>query len=113
MSRFLKALEERVLLCDGGLGSHLQSLDLDIEHDFRGAENCSEILNESRPDVVKAFHRGFLEAGADCVETNTFGGSPITLGEFDMESLAFDLNRRAAELAKETVAEFAGESGSS
>ncbi len=109
MSRFLKALEERVLLCDGGLGSHLQALDLDIDRDFRGAENCSEILNESRPDVVRGFHRGFLEAGADCVETNTFGGSPITLGEFGMEDLAFDLNKRAAELAKEVVAEFAGE----
>ena len=103
MSRFLKALEERVLLCDGGLGSHLQSLDLDIERDFRGAENCSEILNESRPDVVKAFHRGFLEAGADCVETNTFGGSPITLGEFGLQDRAFDYNKRAAELAREVV----------
>ncbi len=109
MSRFLKALAERVLLCDGGLGSHLQALDLDVDRDFRGAENCSEVLSESRPDVIKGFHRGFLEAGADCVETNTFGGSPITLGEFGLGERAFDYNKRAAELAREVVSEFADE----
>jgi 5-methyltetrahydrofolate--homocysteine methyltransferase len=109
MSRFLQALDDRVLLCDGGLGSHLQALDLDVERDFLGAENCSEVLNESRPDVVLDFHRSFLEAGADCVETNTFGGSPITLGEFGLADRAFDYNKRAAELAREAAAEFAGE----
>ncbi len=109
MSRFLEALAQRVLLCDGGLGSHLQALDLDVDRDFRGAENCSEVLSESRPDVIKGFHRGFLEAGADCVETNTFGGSPITLGEFGLGERAFDYNKRAAELAREVVSEFADE----
>jgi len=108
-NRFLAALNERVLLCDGGLGSHLQALDLDVQKDFLGAENCSEVLNESRPDVVKAFHRGFLEAGSDCVETNTFGGSPITLGEFGLEDRAFDYNKRAAELAREAASAFADE----
>jgi 5-methyltetrahydrofolate--homocysteine methyltransferase len=109
MSRFLDTLDQRVLLCDGGLGTHLQALDLDIEKDFRGAENCSEVLTVSRPDVIRAFHRGFLDAGSDCVETNTFGGSPITLGEFGLQDEAFALNKRAAEIAREAVAEVSGE----
>ncbi|MCG8690366.1 MAG: methionine synthase, partial [Minwuiales bacterium] len=108
MGEFLKALGERVLLCDGAIGSRVQNLDLDIEKDYAGCENCTEILNETRPDIVLDIHRGYLEAGADVVQTNSFGGSPITLGEFDLADKAFDLNRRAAELACQAVAEFAG-----
>ena len=108
MGEFLKALRERVLLCDGAIGSRVQNLDLDVEKDYAGCENCTEILNETRPDIVLDIHRGYLEAGADVVQTNSFGGSPITLGEFDLADRAYDLNRRAAELAREAVADFAG-----
>jgi 5-methyltetrahydrofolate--homocysteine methyltransferase len=99
----LDALRDRVLLCDGGLGSHIQASDLDVERDYLGQENCSEILTLSRPDFIRDFHRGFFEAGADMVETNTFGGSPITLEEFGLGSQALEINRRGAELAREAA----------
>ena len=103
----LDALRDTVLLCDGGMGSHIQASNLDIERDFLGQENCSEILTQSRPDFIRDFHRGFFEAGADMVETNTFGGSPITLEEFGLGSHAIELNRRSAELAREAADSFA------
>ncbi|MGH7098545.1 MAG: homocysteine S-methyltransferase family protein, partial [Stellaceae bacterium] len=107
MPHLLDYLADRVLLCDGAIGTRVQALALDVERDFQGHENCTEILCESRPDLVRAIHRSHLEAGADAVQTNSFGGSPITLGEFGLAERAFALNRRAAELACETIAEFA------
>ncbi len=80
---------------------------LDIERDFHGHENCTEILCESRPDLVREIHLTYLRAGSDAVTTNSFGGSPITLGEFGIADKAFDLNRRAGELAREAIAEVA------
>jgi 5-methyltetrahydrofolate--homocysteine methyltransferase len=103
----LDALREAVLLCDGGTGSRVQAMHLEIERDYWGQENCTEVLNLSRPDIVRELHRGYLQAGADMVETNTFGGSPITLGEFGLTDRAREINRRAAELAHEAIAEFA------
>ncbi len=99
----LEALGERVLLCDGAMGSRVQALDLEIERDYWGKENCTEVLNLSRPELVREIHRGYLEAGADMVETNTFGGSPITLGEFELADRAEEINRIAAELAREAT----------
>ena len=80
----LDALADQVLLCDGGMGSRVQMLDLDVERDYWGRENCTEVLNLSRPELVREIHRGYFAAGADMVETNSFGGSPITLAEFDL-----------------------------
>ncbi len=107
MPHFLDFLAERVVLCDGAMGTQVQARNLDVERDFLGLENCTEIVCESRPDLVRAIHRGYLEAGCDAVQTNSFGGSPVTLGEFGLADRAFALNRRAAELAREAVAEFA------
>jgi 5-methyltetrahydrofolate--homocysteine methyltransferase len=103
----LDALRDRVLLCDGGMGSHVQALTLDIEKDYWGRENCTDVLVLSRPDLVREIHRGYFAAGADMVETNTFGGSPVTLGEFDLADRAFDINRIAGELAREAAESFA------
>jgi 5-methyltetrahydrofolate--homocysteine methyltransferase len=108
-SAFLKALERRVLLFDGAMGTQIQGRELSLEDDFWGQENCSEILNLSRPDLIREFHRGYLEAGADALETNSFGGSPVTLGEFDLGERAFEINKRAAELAHEAIASVAGD----
>ena len=102
----LDALRDQVLLCDGGMGSRVQALDLEIERDYWGQENCTEILNLSRPDLVREIHRGYFEAGADMVETNTFGGSPVTLGEFGLEDRAREINKVAAELAREAAESF-------
>src|SRR6516164_3668357 len=107
MAHFLDYLADRVVLCDGAMGTQVQARNLDVERDFLGLENCTEIVCESRPDLVRAIHRGYLEAGCDAVQTNSFGGSPITLGEFGLAGRAFALNRLAAELAQEAVAEFA------
>jgi 5-methyltetrahydrofolate--homocysteine methyltransferase len=111
MSEFLKALGERVLLCDGAFGSRIQAMDLDVERDYRGAENCTEILNASRPDIVREIHAGYLEAGSDVVQTNSFGGSPLTLAEFDLADQAFELNRLAGELARQAVEEASARDG--
>ncbi|HEX3349005.1 MAG TPA: homocysteine S-methyltransferase family protein, partial [Acetobacteraceae bacterium] len=107
--RLLEALRETVLLCDGAVGTRVQAMTLDIERDYWGQENCTEVLNLARPDLVREIHRGYFAAGADMVETNTFGGSPITLGEFGLADRAFEINRRAAELAHEAAAEFVDE----
>ena len=99
----LDALRDQVLLCDGGMGSRVQALTLDTEADYWGRENCTEVLTLSRPDLVRDIHRGYFAAGADMVETNTFGGSPITLAEFDLAERALEINRRGAELAREAA----------
>jgi 5-methyltetrahydrofolate--homocysteine methyltransferase len=111
MAHILDVLRDRVLLCDGGTGSRVQALPLDIERDYLGNENCTEILTRARPDIVRDIHRSYLKAGSDIVQTNTFGGSPITLGEFGLQDLAYDLNKAASQLAREAVAEFRGPSG--
>ena len=103
----LDALRDSVLLCDGGMGSRVQALTLDVEKDFWGRENCTDVLVLSRPDLVREIHRGYFEAGADMVETNTFGASPVTLGEFDLTERAFEINRVAGELAREAAESFA------
>jgi 5-methyltetrahydrofolate--homocysteine methyltransferase len=109
MSRpsLLDVLRDRVLLCDGGMGSRVQALTLDIERDYWGRENCTDVLTLSRPDLVRDIHRGYFEAGADMVETNTFGASPVTLGEFDLAERAFEINKAAGELAREAAEAFA------
>ncbi len=103
----LDALRDRVLLCDGGMGSRVQALTLDIEKDYWGRENCTDVLVLSRPDMVREIHRGYFAAGADMVETNTFGASPVTLGEFDLADRAFEINKIAGELAREAAETFA------
>src|SRR5277367_2822389 len=89
------------------MGTQVQARNLDIERDFLGKENCTEIVCESRPDLIREIHRGYLAAGCDATQTNSFGGSPITLAEFGLADRAFALNRLSAEIACETVAEFA------
>jgi 5-methyltetrahydrofolate--homocysteine methyltransferase len=102
----LDALRDTVLLCDGGMGSRVQALTLDTEKDYWGRENCTDVLVLSRPDLVRDIHRGYFEAGADMVETNTFGASPVTLGEFDLADRAFEINKVAGELAREAAENF-------
>ena len=102
----LDALRDQVLLCDGGMGSRVQALTLDTEADYWGRENCTEVLTLSRPDLVRDIHHGYFAAGADMVETNTFGGSPVTLAEFGLDDRTHEINRRGAELAREAAEGF-------
>jgi len=103
----LRALmAERILVLDGATGTMLQSKNLSSD-DFGGdeLEGCNEILVRTRPDVILEVHRAYLEAGADIIETDTFGGTPLVLAEYGLECEARALNRRAAELAVEAARE--------
>ncbi|MDO4910697.1 MAG: methionine synthase [Corynebacterium sp.] len=104
-SPFISALNERVLIGDGAMGTQLQSYDLDVDKDFQGLEGCNEILNVTRPDVLREIHRAYFEAGADLVETNTFGCNLPNLADYDIadrcEELAYEGTRIAREVADE------------
>lgn len=102
---FLSALHERVLVFDGAMGTMLQAAELTLD-DYQGMEGCSEILCVSRPDVVRDVHAAYLEAGADAVETNSFGASAIVLGEYGIADRVVELNRVAASLAREVADDF-------
>ncbi len=96
------ALAARVLVADGGMGTMLQGYDLTLA-DFAGLEGCNEILNVTRPDVVTAIHAAYFEAGADCVETNTFGANLAALGEYDAADRISELSLAAARLARQAA----------
>jgi 5-methyltetrahydrofolate--homocysteine methyltransferase len=101
----LRILRERVLVFDGGMGTQIQAANLTLE-DFRGLEGCNELLVETRPDVIRGIHERYFAAGADVVETDSFGGMPYVLDEFGLGDRAFELNRLAAEVAREAAAKF-------
>ena len=100
-------LAERILVLDGAMGTMLQQRDLTAA-DFGGAalEGCNENLVRTRPDVVLDIHRKYFEAGADIVETNSFGGTPLVLAEYGLQEAALELNKRAAVLARQAAEEF-------
>jgi len=109
-SLFLERLyspERPVIVFDGAMGTNLQVQNLTAE-DFGGPEyeGCNEYLVFTKPEAVKTVHRQFLEAGADVIETDTFGGSTFVLAEYDLGDRAYELNKTAAELAKSCTAEF-------
>ncbi|HKJ91388.1 MAG TPA: homocysteine S-methyltransferase family protein, partial [Oceanipulchritudo sp.] len=106
-------LEERILILDGAMGTMIQSYTLD-EEAFRGErfkdhakdlKGNNDLLVLTRPDVIKEIHRGFLEAGADMIETNTFNANRISQADYGLEEEAYAINRAAAELAREAVQE--------
>jgi 5-methyltetrahydrofolate--homocysteine methyltransferase len=105
----LDALASRVVVLDGAMGTMIQQRRL-TEADFGGPalEGCNEHLVISRPDVILDIHRAYLAAGADIVETDTFGGTSIVLAEYDLEHQAHRLNYEAARLARQAADEFSG-----
>ncbi|MBZ5525225.1 MAG: methionine synthase [Acidobacteriia bacterium] len=105
MKSFLETIRERVVVYDGAMGTQIQERNPSLD-DFWGRENCSEVLVLSRPDIIKDIHEAYFRAGADVVETNTFGGTSIVLGEFDLQDKVHEINKRAAELAREVAAGF-------
>ena len=98
---FLDALRERVVVFDGGMGTSIQNLDLSPD-DFGGEDldGCNEVLVRTRPQLVEDLHGEFLAVGCDAVQTNTFGGAPWVLDEYDLGADAEELNRQAAEVAR-------------
>jgi 5-methyltetrahydrofolate--homocysteine methyltransferase len=104
-ARLLAALDQRILVLDGATGTALQGVRLTAE-DFGGPEleGCNENLCLTRPDVVDGVHEGYLSVGCDIVETNSFGGTPLVLGEYGLSHQAFELNRLSASIARAACA---------
>src|SRR6266498_271895 len=98
-SPLLAALTERVVVADGAMGTMLQAHDLTLD-DFEGHEGCNEILNVTRPDVVRSVHDAYLEVGVDCVETNTFGANLGNLAEYDIAERIGELAEAGARIAR-------------
>jgi 5-methyltetrahydrofolate--homocysteine methyltransferase len=98
------ALGKRLLVIDGAMGTAIQNRNLGPD-DFGGPEyeGCNEYLTVTRPTVIEDIHRSYLEAGADIIETNTFGSTPVVLAEYDLAQEARRLNREAASLARRTA----------
>ncbi len=105
--RYLDALQERVLVFDGAMGTSLQQQRLTAEH-FGGeqTEGCNDYLVISYPQAVEAVHRSFLEVGVDVIETNTFRANRLTLGEYGLGDRTLEINRAAAALARRLADEY-------
>src|SRR5678815_2009318 len=103
----LGLLRQKVLVFDGAMGTMLQRAQLGPD-DFGGPklEGCNELLNVTRPDVVQKIHAAYFEAGADLVETNTFGSTSIVLAEYEVAERAYELSKKAAELAHAVARDF-------
>lgn len=107
MNTFLDLLTKRVVYFDGAMGTSIHKIDLDLEKDYLGLENCTEILVQTRPDAIRQIHEEYLAAGADAVETDTFGGMPHVLTEFDLVDQCRELNIAACKLAREACDKYA------
>jgi 5-methyltetrahydrofolate--homocysteine methyltransferase len=106
-----KAIQERILVIDGAMGTMIQQYQLE-EEDFRKGhfedypsplKGNNDLLSITRPDVIRAIHRAYLEAGADIIETNTFSGTTIAQADYAMEDVVYDINYLSAKIAKEEV----------
>ncbi|MDQ0944651.1 methionine synthase [Streptomyces sp. V1I1] len=105
-----EALATRVVVADGAMGTMLQAQDPTLE-DFENLEGCNEVLNATRPDIVRSVHEAYFEVGVDCVETNTFGANLAALGEYDVPERVFELSESGARIAREVADEFTASTG--
>src|ERR1051325_7467418 len=98
------ALEERILVLDGAMGTAIQAMDLRPE-DFGGPEleGCNENLVLTRPDAIQRVHRDYIDAGADIIETNSFGSTRIVLAEYGLQEKAYEISRASARIAREVA----------
>ncbi|MFE9004235.1 methionine synthase [Streptomyces sp. NPDC007875] len=103
-----EALATRVVVADGAMGTMLQAQDPSLD-DFQQLEGCNEILNITRPDIVRSVHAEYYAAGVDCVETNTFGANHAALGEYDIPDRVHELSEAGARIAREVADEFAAD----
>ncbi|MGS2644734.1 methionine synthase [Streptosporangium sp. LJ11] len=99
---FREVLAERVMVADGAMGTMLQAHDVTMD-DFQDHEGCNEVLNVTRPDIVRAVHEAYFEVGVDCVETNTFGANLSALGEYDIPERVFEYSEAGARVAREAA----------
>lgn len=117
MSSIREELEKRILIIDGAMGTMIQRYNL-TEEDFRGqrfanhpcdVKGNNDLLNITRPDIIKAIHKEYLAAGADIIETNTFSTQRISMADYQMEELSYELSYEGAKIAKEAALEFMDE----
>lgn len=105
-----EALATRVVVADGAMGTMLQAQDPTLE-DFQDLEGCNEILNVTRPDIVRSVHEEYFGVGVDCVETNTFGANQSALGEYDIPGRIHELSEAGARIAREVADEYGAADG--
>ncbi|GGW40948.1 MULTISPECIES: methionine synthase [Streptomyces] len=110
VSELREALATRVVVADGAMGTMLQAQDPTLE-DFQQLEGCNEILNVTRPDIVRSVHEEYFAAGVDCVETNTFGANFAAMAEYDIPERVHELSEAGARIARETADSFAARDG--
>ena len=113
MSNIYKALQERILILDGAMGTMLQAYKF-TEEDFRGErfknyptplQGNNDLLSITQPEAIKTIHGKYFEVGADIIETNTFSGTTIAMADYQMEDLVYELNYQSAKIAKEVADE--------
>ena len=100
MRDYLAATRERVVVFDGSMGATLEQYDLDLERDYRLPGRCHEALVLNRPDVIEGLHEAMVDAGAEVVETDTFQASRLKLDEWGLAAHTYEINRKAAEIAR-------------
>ena len=114
MSSIINDLKSRILVLDGAMGTVIQTYNLE-EEDFRGKKfknhksplkGNNDLLSITQPKIIKEIHRGYLNAGADIIETNTFSSTSIAMEDYGLEDIVYELNYESAKIAKEVVSEF-------
>ena len=109
-----QCLDERILIIDGAMGTMIQQYKLE-ENDYRGerfkgwhkdVKGNNDLLSITQPQIIQSIHKAYLEAGADIIETNTFSSTSIAQADYDMQSLAYELNVAAAQCARKAINEF-------
>ena len=119
MKSIEECLRERILVIDGAMGTMIQRFNL-TEADYRGdrfkdwpgdLKGNSDLLSITRPDVIRDIHKQYLEAGADIIETNTFSAQRISMADYHMEDVAYEMNVASARVAREAIDEYNKESG--
>ncbi|WP_435137712.1 methionine synthase [Actinacidiphila sp. bgisy144] len=103
-----EALASRVVVADGAMGTMLQAQEPTLD-DFQQLEGCNEVLNVTRPDIVRSVHEAYFQAGVDCVETNTFGANHSAMSEYDIPERIEELSEAGARLAREVADGFAAD----
>ena len=111
MSKIYQAIQKRILILDGAMGTMLQAYNFS-EEDFRGdrfkvyptsLKGNNDLLSLTQPKAIAEIHCKYFEAGADIVETNTFSGTTIAMADYDMEDLVYELNYESAKIAKQVA----------
>src|SRR6187200_764462 len=114
MSSIQDLLKQRILIIDGAMGTMIQRYKL-TEADYRGErfkdwpsdlKGNNDLLSLTQPNIIKEIHKQYLDAGADIIETNTFNSQKVSLADYGMQSLAYEMNLAAAKCAREAVNEF-------